>query len=183
MKKLLCIALLALGACSVVKASNQEEAKDLSVLKLYNSRVQIIGELGAPSASEVTPQGLQSDTFSVVNGYSAASRSARAAGHAVADVATLGLWELAGNPIEGGFNGSRVNGQAIYNSKGQAIKLEFYEDGKVLVNQTAPEYNEYISGIMPQSAPVAPAVAPVAVAPAAPINAGTPPQQLPVVAK
>jgi hypothetical protein len=154
MKKLLALTLLVLTSCAASKAANQPESVDLSVLKLYNTRVQIIGEFGTPANSEVNENGFKVDTFSFVNGYNAASRAARSAGHAVASVATLGLWEIAGTPIEGGFNGSKVSGQAVYNKSGQAIKLEFYEDGKLIVNAAAEEF------LNPVAAPDAPVTAP-----------------------
>ncbi len=153
MKKNLCIALLALSACSVSKAANQPESKDLSVLHLYNTRMNIIGEFGAPTGTETNPQGFKVDTFSFVNGYSAASRSARAVGHGLADVASLGLWELAGNSIETSFNGSQVSGRAFYDSGERAVKLEFYQDGKLFINQVAPEYYEKTAQAAPSSQP------------------------------
>ena len=162
MKKLLCICLLVLSACSAVKAANQPESKDLSVLKLYNTRMQLIAEFGAPATTEINPQGLKIDTFSFVNGYNTAARSARAMGHGLADVASLGLWEVVGTPIEGEFNGSKVNGQAVYDKNDRIIKLDFYEEGRPLTTQIAPEYD----AVMFQQ--------PVAVAPA-------PVQQQPVV--
>ena len=141
MKNLIAVAaLMILTSCAVYKAADQPEAKDVSVLKLYNTRVQIIGALGNPTNSNINERGLMVDTFSFVNGYSAASRSARAVGHGVADVATLGLWEVVGTPIEGGFNGSKVSGQVVYNKAEQAIKLEFFEDGKLIINDAAQEY-------------------------------------------
>ena len=67
MKKIILFSLILLTSCSVVKATSQEEAKDLSVLKIYNSRVQIIGELGNPVKTETDAQGRMVDTFSFVN--------------------------------------------------------------------------------------------------------------------
>ena len=167
MKKFLALTLLVLTSCSAVKAANQEEAKDLSVLKLYNTRVQIIGEFGPPANTELNTNGQKVDTFSFINGYNAASRAARSAGHAMADVATLGLWEVVGTPIEGGFNGSKISGQAVYNKADQAIKLEFYDDGKQFVNAAAPEYLNPVAAapavqFAPQAAPVPLVAAPVA---------------------
>jgi hypothetical protein len=140
MKIIVYICLLALSACSVVKASNQEEAKDLSVLKLYNSQSQIVGGIGSPASSAINALGFRVDTYAFTNGYNAAVRASRTLGHAVADVGTLGLWEIVGTPIESGFNGSKVNGQVVYNLQDRAIKIQFYDDGKDIVDETAPEY-------------------------------------------
>ena len=160
MKKIAAICLALLPACSVVKATNQPEVKDLSVLHLYNSRSLIIGEIGTPTETETSPTGIKIDTFSFSNGYSAAVRSLRAVSHGVADVATLGAWEIVATPIEGEFNGSKVNGQAFYNADGNAIKLEFYEDGKEIINQVAPEYTRLTAATA--AAPAPGAAAPIA---------------------
>ena len=54
----------------------------------------------------------------------------RAAGHGVLDVATLGLWEVAGTPVEGAIsnNRGRVTAKATYRDQGgtQLISLEIY---------------------------------------------------------
>ncbi len=111
------------------------------MLDLGNARVQIIGELGNPSNSEYNRDGYRTDTFSFVNGYSSGTRAARAVGHGAASVVTLGLWEVVGTSIEGGFNGSKVNAQITYDQDDTVIKVVAYEDGELIVDketQAAP---------------------------------------------
>jgi len=56
---------------------------------------------------------------------------ARAAGHGVLDVMTLGLWEVAGTPIEGAISNNRgyIAVIAIYSHKGaeQVELVEIYD--------------------------------------------------------
>ncbi len=47
----------------------------------------------------------------------------RALGHGVADVATLGLWEIAGTPIEGVANGQKTQLEVHYNHENKVKKV------------------------------------------------------------
>lgn len=101
------IAALMISSCAVIKATNQPDKKDLRVLQKGTDRAKVVAELGKPVESTVK-NGHRQDVFSFVQGYSKMTKTLRALGHGAADVYTLGLWEVAGTPIEGAANGHKV---------------------------------------------------------------------------
>lgn len=52
--------------------------------------------------------------FSFKQGYGKAAKFGRAMKHGVADIATLGLWEIIGTPVESAFDGNNVAYQITY---------------------------------------------------------------------
>lgn len=110
---------LSLSGCAVVKATQQPGKKDLTVLHKGTPRANVIAELGKPVNTEVK-NGKKVDIFSFVQGYSKATKTARALGHGVADVFTMGLWEVAGTPIEGLADGHTVQAE-VYYDKSQRV--------------------------------------------------------------
>jgi outer membrane protein assembly factor BamE (lipoprotein component of BamABCDE complex) len=101
-----CMAIILLPSCAVVQATKQPEKKNLSVLHIGVPRTAVIAELGAPVLTE-TKNGEKVDVFKFFQGYSKTAKTARALAHGVADVYTLGLWEVVGTPIEGIANGEK----------------------------------------------------------------------------
>jgi hypothetical protein len=77
----------------------------------------VIAEFGQPIATDTDKDGKKVDTFAFVQGYSKGGKTARAVGHGVADVLTLGLWELVGTPTEAAFDGTKVSYQVTYDEK------------------------------------------------------------------
>lgn len=117
MRHFIFVSVLLLSACASQNALDQPEAKDLTVLTVGTDRELVILELGAPAHSEVLPSGDVVDLFSFVQGYSHGNRAARALGHGVADVMTLGLWSLAGSQIEESYNGTIMGYRVTYKDK------------------------------------------------------------------
>ena len=115
--------LFQLGACSVYKASTQPSKKDLSVLKPGTSRDRVIAEFGAPVNTEPLDKG-RKDIFTFIQGYSTGAKVSRAVFHGVADVFTAGLWEVAGTPIEGSFDGKRISVSVAYDSTDLVTKSQ-----------------------------------------------------------
>ena len=120
MKKLILAATLSIVAlsqtgCSAVMAAKQPKKKDLSVLAVGMPRSAVIAELGAPIATE-SKNGKRVDVFSFTQGYSTANRVSRTIFHGVADVATLGLWEVIGTPAEAAFDGKKSAFEIVYSS-------------------------------------------------------------------
>jgi hypothetical protein len=110
---LVIIASAFLGGCASQNALDQPEKKDLTVLDVGTHRDMVILELGAP-ANTKSDESTIVDLFSFVQGYSQGNRAARAFGHGVADIATLGLWSLAGSQIEESYNGSIMGYRVTY---------------------------------------------------------------------
>lgn len=120
---LLTVFLLSLSSCAVMKATNQPDKKDLSVLQTGTPRTRVIAELGSPVNSEVR-SGHRKDVFSFVQGYSKTTKTLRAVGHGIADVYTLGLWEVAGTPIEGAASGQQIQVAVTYDKNERVSHVE-----------------------------------------------------------
>lgn len=112
-----------LAGCSAYKASTQPDKKNLSLLEPGTARSLLIAEFGAPIHTEVR-DGNRQDIFRFIQGYGKANKGARAVGHGVATVATLGLWEVFGTPIEGTFDGTKQGYLVIYDENDTAIEVK-----------------------------------------------------------
>ena len=104
------------AGCAVVLAAKQPDAKDLSVLNTGTPRTHVIAELGPPVWSG-EKDGRRVDIFAFTQGYSKGSKAARAFAHGVADVFTLGLWEVVGTPIESVATGTQMKVEVTYDEK------------------------------------------------------------------
>ena len=100
---------LVCSGCSVYMAANQPGAKDLSLLNKGQPRAKLIAEFGQPIHSELK-DGVRKDIFQRQQGYHSGVR----AGHATANVATLGLREVVGTPVEGYMNGTQLSAEVAY---------------------------------------------------------------------
>ena len=105
--------LLNSAGCSVYMAAKQPPEKNLDVMTVGTPRRLVLAELGQPVASE-TRDGKKVDVFSFVQGYSKGAKTGRALFHGVADVFTLGLWEVVGTPTEAIFDGTKVTYEITY---------------------------------------------------------------------
>ncbi len=87
-----------LGGCSVGMALSGSETPDISIIKIGTLRDDVELHFGKPAEVEVLEDGTERATyvFEVGNDPSVT----RAVGHAVLDVASFGLWEAIGTPIE-----------------------------------------------------------------------------------
>jgi hypothetical protein len=103
-----------LSGCAAVKAARQPDKKNLGVLHEGTPRAQVIAELGAPTYTKPKPDGTVEDVFSFKQGYSKGVKMTRAFGHAAADVATGGLWEVVGIPAEIWADGTEVQVLVTY---------------------------------------------------------------------
>ena len=102
-----------LAGCSVFMAADQPDKRDLSVLTAGTSRNDIIAELGQPLTSRLV--GLSRvDLFIFTQGYSKEAKVGRAFAHGTLDVATGGVWEIAGTPAEAMFSGKKLSYEVTY---------------------------------------------------------------------
>lgn len=111
-----------LSGCSVHNALNLPHKRDLSVFKVGTPRSSVIGELGKPILSE-TVNGKRIDTYSFTQGFSPQTKAARAAGHGLMNLATIGLWEVAASPVEAIANGNKIIARAEYDHRGILEKV------------------------------------------------------------
>jgi hypothetical protein len=110
------------NGCSVYMASTQPTQKNLQFLSVGTPRSLVLAELGQPQASEVK-DGKRVDVFSFVQGYSKGTKATRAVFHGVADVFTLGLWEVVGTPTESIFNGEQMACEVTYDTSDRVEKV------------------------------------------------------------
>lgn len=116
------LAAVLLSGCSAYMAANQPSEKDFSVFKTGTPRDRVLAEFGTPKHSEIAG-GRKSDIFTFVQGYHGAVKAGRAVAHGVASVATLGLWEIIGTPIEGHMNGSELSVRVDYDAADQVAAV------------------------------------------------------------
>ena len=117
---LLIVCFMSFSGCAVVMAARQPDKKNLKILSVGTPRSNIIAEFGAPAATETDPKGDKVDIFQFKQGFDTATKATRSLVHGVADVCTLGLWEVVGTPAE-----------AIFGGKNMAIKVTYDETEKV----------------------------------------------------
>ena len=123
------VSLLATSGCSVVKATNQPDKKNLAVLSNGFPRSHVIAELGAPGWSE-EKNGGRTDIFSFKQGYSKGAKVGRAFFYGAADLVTLGMWEVVGTPVETIASGTDVKVQVTYDHDDRVQGVEYLEGSK-----------------------------------------------------
>jgi hypothetical protein len=131
-----CLCFVVFEGCSVSMASRQPKKKDLSILKPGTPRSIVLTELGSPVFSEARAQGSRVDFFSFTQGYSKGSRVARTVAHSLADITTLGLWEIIGTPTEMIFDGKPLRVQITYTAE-DLISSVSVNEGKYLASELA----------------------------------------------
>ncbi len=117
---LLIVCCMSFSGCAVVMAARQPDKKNLKILNDGTRRNNVLAELGCPAGTETDPQGNKVDIFQFKQGFDTATKATRSFVHGVADVFTLGLWEVVGTPAE-----------AIFSAKDMAIKVTYDKDEKV----------------------------------------------------
>ena len=95
-------------------AAKQPDAKNIDLFKKGTSRSLLLAEFGLHIASELREDGKKYEIFKFTNGYSKTAKAGRALLHGMADIATLGLWEIVGTPTEGTFSGDKVAFEVRY---------------------------------------------------------------------
>jgi hypothetical protein len=114
---------LAVAGCSAVRATQQPDKKNLNVLSSGTPRSHVIAELGAPLWTEER-DGVTVDIFAFKQGYSKGVKAGRAMLHGAADVATWGLWEVVGLPVESLADGKDVKVEITYDESRNVEKLD-----------------------------------------------------------
>ena len=110
-----------LSGCSVGMALSGSPNPDLGAVKTGASRGEIELHLGSPISSTLLEGGHRADLYQYEIGNEPSA--GRAAGHAVLDVLTLGLWEIAGTPIEG-VQGEKYTATIEYDENDKVVDLK-----------------------------------------------------------
>lgn len=94
-------AVMLVQGCAATIASKKQTRKDLSVLRIGGDRDDIVQVIGAPYMTTRNQDGSCKDVYKLVeDAPSKGAKTLTVVGHAAASVVTLGLWEIAGTPIE-----------------------------------------------------------------------------------
>ncbi|WON74855.1 hypothetical protein [Nitrosospira sp. Is2] len=117
---------LVISGCSVYMAAQQPPKKNISLFSVGTPRDMLLAEFGTPSVSE-TKDGRRREIFTFKQGYSTATRAGRAVFHGVADVFTLGLWEVVGTPTELVFQGEEMAFDVSYDENDRIDKVTVHQ--------------------------------------------------------
>lgn len=108
------------SGCSVYMAAKGNDGTDLEEVQECKTRGCLIAEGAEPIGAQKDKHGhLISETFKIIKPTGSA---ARAVMHGVLDVATFGIWEIAGTPIEA----------SLGKEKSTAIKVTYESDGSTI---------------------------------------------------
>jgi len=103
-------------------AANQPDKKNVDLFTVGTQRSLLIAEYGAPTESEER-DGKQYEIFKFIQGYSTGAKAGRAIFHGVADVLTIGLWEVVGTPTEAIFDGDQMAYEVSYDGENRVDQV------------------------------------------------------------
>lgn len=98
MRLIVVLSLLCVTGCSVGMAMSGKQAPNLGAIQIGSPRGIVELQLGPPTRTMMNADKTRTDIYQYEVGNE--SSAGRAAGHAVMDLLTLGLWEIVGTPIE-----------------------------------------------------------------------------------
>lgn len=96
------VAIALLSGCSVAMSAKRSTYQgDPSIIQTGADRMQIENTFGSPDMTASLNDGESKVIYKIdPNAHKEGTRNAAVAGHVVADVLTLGLWEIVGTPLE-----------------------------------------------------------------------------------
>jgi PBP1b-binding outer membrane lipoprotein LpoB len=120
------ISCIVLNGCSAVMAGKRSTYRgDPKVLAVGQTRTVVEAELGAPDMSSPLEGNKQRVIYKMdPDAHTRGAKNAAVAGHIVADILTLGLWEVAGTPTELAAQDQIHNYIVIYNAAGIIESVE-----------------------------------------------------------
>lgn len=90
-----------LAGCSTIMEATRQDPVSLNQFHLGDRRFNVLGTIGAPVIASQKDDDKSCDIYRIsIRGPSSLRKSAVAAGEAVADLATLGLFEVVAAPAE-----------------------------------------------------------------------------------
>jgi hypothetical protein len=93
--------LCALAGCSTVREANRPDPVKLAQFHAGDHRLDVLGKIGAPMVAAQKDEQNSCDIYRMyTHGASGLRKGAVVAGKAVADLATLGLFEVVATPAE-----------------------------------------------------------------------------------
>lgn len=114
--------LIVTGGCSVYMAIKQAKERDWSIFAPGTPRTQVIEALGTPATHQENGQLV--DFFTFLRGDQRDTRFPRAMAHSVANVMTVGLWELVASPVEVARDRDFSTVKVFYDAQSRVIRHE-----------------------------------------------------------
>ena len=125
------VVMVSTQGCSVYLAAHQPDKKDLTVLERGTPRQDVAAELGAPIWSEDRNKDTV-EIYKFKQGYSKSVKLGRTLFHAIADVASIGVWEIPGTLIEKvGLHGRDTTAKVSYDAEGRVQTSELFDATKL----------------------------------------------------
>jgi hypothetical protein len=123
---LVMLSLLALCGCSVAMSAKRSTYKgDPAIIQVGADRAVIESTFGSPDMTAAMGNGDTKVIYKIdPDAHRAVTRNAAVAGHVVADVLTLGLWEAVGTPMELAAQDRMTTYIVIYGPEGKAKSVE-----------------------------------------------------------
>jgi hypothetical protein len=109
-------------------AAKQPGKKDTALFSKGMPRSVIIAEFGEPIDVH-KKDGKSVEIYKFVQGYSTGVKVGRSIFHAVADIFTLFLWEIAATPIEGMAEGSQMAYEVTFDADQKVETSKLIKDG------------------------------------------------------
>lgn len=126
--------------CSVVKATNGPDSKDLSVLERGTDRYEVIAELGQPILTENDENGHKVDLFKFKQGQNGAAKAGKGVLYGVMAVGTFGLSEIVTSPLEGAVgSGAEMQVKVVYNDQYRVDNVNVLKDERWIPVQKVGE--------------------------------------------
>lgn len=152
-----------LAGCSTVMEANRPDPVRMSQFHAGDRRFDVLGQIGAPVTAAQKDSESTCDIYRMyTHGASGARKGAVVAGEAVADVATLGLFEVIATPAEAATK-NKLHTVAFCYSKDERL-VSISDAGKELLAASAPAGKQPAPAGKPTAAAGKPA-APVSKAP------------------
>lgn len=129
---ILLISVLATG-CSVGMAMSGKEAPNLGMVQVGATRGELELTLGSPIDTVTLKNGNRMDVYEYEIGN--APSAGRAAGHAVMDLLTFGLWEIIGTPVEA-IQGDKKILNITYDKNDQVLAINTSLKKKTITSST-----------------------------------------------
>ena len=114
----LVVSIIINSGCSVGMAMSGKREPNLSQIKIGATRSEVELQLGQPIQIGSLEDGKRLDIYEYEIGNEPSP--ARAIGHGVLDVLTIGLWEIIGTPIEA-YQGDKYRLQITYDKEDKVL--------------------------------------------------------------
>jgi hypothetical protein len=148
------VVMVSTQGCSVYLAAHQPDKKDLTVLVRGTPRQEVEAELGAPISLE-DRNNETLEIYKFKQGYSKSVKLGRTLFHAIADVASIGVWEIPGTLIEKvGLHGIDMTARVSYDAEGRVQTSELFDPTK-LGQETLTARDGAIGVVVRPTAPAA----------------------------